>query len=105
MRPTPSPYQWRLLSLEGAIFHFLFSFFLSVHDVRIVFPNLYPMILHYFRGGYMTLEQKILELTAEDGPNVPLRTLAIYCGTSHTTLSRFAHGKLAISEKMREQIE
>lgn len=53
----------------------------------------------------MTLEQKILELTAEDGPNVPLRTLAIYCGTSHTTLSRFAHGKLAISEKMREQIE
>lgn len=53
----------------------------------------------------MTLEQKILELTAEDGPNIPLRTLAIYCGTSHTTLSRFAHGKLAISEKMREQIE
>ncbi len=53
----------------------------------------------------MTLEQKILELTAEDGPNIPLRTLAIYCGTSHTTLSRFAHGKLGLSDKMREQIE
>lgn len=53
----------------------------------------------------MTLENKIKELTMEDGPNVPLRTLALYCGTTHSTLGRFARGQLGISEKMRAQIE
>lgn len=53
----------------------------------------------------MTLEDKIKELTAEDGPNIPLRTLAIYCGTTHSTLSRFSKGQVGISDKMRMQIE
>lgn len=53
----------------------------------------------------MTLEEKIKELTAEDGPNIPLRTLAIYCGTTHSTLGRFSRGQLGISESMRAQIE
>ena len=53
----------------------------------------------------MTLEQKIMDLTAEDGPNIPLRTLAIYCGTTHSTLGRFARGEYRISDKLRAQIE
>ena len=29
---------------------------------------------------------RLLELNAPDGPNIPMTTLALYCGTSHTTL-------------------
>lgn len=53
----------------------------------------------------MSLENRLKELVAEDGPNIPLRTLAIYCGTTHSTLSRFMRGQLGISEQMRAQIE
>lgn len=53
----------------------------------------------------MTLEQKLLELMAEDGPNIPMRTLAIYCGVNQSTISRFVRGQLGVSEATRAQIE
>jgi len=30
----------------------------------------------------LTLQQKLIELNANDGPNIPQRTLAVYCGVS-----------------------
>lgn len=53
----------------------------------------------------MTTQQKLLELTAEDGPNVPMQTLAIYCGTSSPTLSLYVRGKRNISQDLEKQIE
>ena len=52
----------------------------------------------------MSLENTIIELTDQEGPNIPLRTLAIYCGVSHSTLSLFKNGKIKISEQLRAQI-
>ena len=52
----------------------------------------------------MTLAEIINELTAEDGPNIPLRTLAIYCGVAHSTLSQYKNGKAGISEALEKQV-
>lgn len=53
----------------------------------------------------MSLEQVIIDLTDQEGPNIPLRTLAIYCGVAHSTLSQFKNGKQKISAELRGQIE
>ena len=53
----------------------------------------------------MTLKEKIIELTAEDGPNIPLRTIALYCGTSQPTLTLYIQGKRQISQQLEAQIE
>lgn len=52
----------------------------------------------------MTLDEAIKELTAEDGPNIPLRTLAIYCGTTHPTLSRYARYRKGMSKRLKQQV-
>lgn len=52
----------------------------------------------------MDLKQKLIEITAEDGPNIPLRTVAIYCGVSHATLSKFIHGKINMSPELQQQV-
>ena len=53
----------------------------------------------------MTLQEKLKELTAEDGPNVPARTIALYCGTSSTTIIQFKNGKVKVSEQLQQQIQ
>ena len=45
----------------------------------------------------MTLREKLLELNAQDGPNISLRTLAIYCGTTQPTLSMYIKGTRGLS--------
>lgn len=52
----------------------------------------------------MSLVQAIIDLTDQEGPNIPLRTLAIYCGVSHSTLSQYKNGKLRLSEDTEKQI-
>ena len=53
----------------------------------------------------MDLKTQIKTLTAEDGPNIPLRTLAIYCGVSHSTLSKWLNGKSNMTEELQEQVK
>ena len=53
----------------------------------------------------MKLKDQIKYLNSPDGPNISLRTLAVYCGVSHTTLSRWVNGTSGISNDLRAQIQ
>lgn len=53
----------------------------------------------------MTLKEKIQELVAEDGPNIPARTLAIYCGISPTMIGMYLRGERNLSEEKQKQVE
>lgn len=53
----------------------------------------------------MSLQSKLKAINAEDGPNITLRTIAVYCGTSAATLSKYMNGKLNISDRLHAQIE
>ena len=71
--------------------------------MRIEILNPTPFLTLLFQGDFkMELRQKLLELTAEDGPNIPARTLAIYCGVSSTTLIQYKNGKVGLSKTLYE---
>ena len=53
----------------------------------------------------MNIIEVIRYLTSHDGPNIPLRTLAIYCGLTHPTLSYYLHGKGQPRDDTRKQME
>ena len=40
----------------------------------------------------MNIIEIIRYLNSADGPNIPLRTLAAYCGTDHGSLSMYLNG-------------
>jgi len=48
----------------------------------------------------LNLKSQLKYLTDEDGPNIPLRTLALYCAVSHTTLSKWLNDKINVSEEL-----
>ena len=53
----------------------------------------------------MDLARVMGYLNSEDGPNIPLYTIAAYCGTDASSISRYIHGKQCPREGMREQLE
>ena len=53
----------------------------------------------------MTLKEKLLELMAEDGPNIPMRTLALYCGVSQPMLSLYVRDKANFSPEKEAQVQ
>ena len=52
----------------------------------------------------MSLQNILLELTDPDGPNIPQRTLAIYCGVGQSQLNRFMKSGSGISEEKQAQV-
>lgn len=47
----------------------------------------------------MSLQNILLELTDPDGPNIPQRTLAVYCGVGQSQLNRFMKTGSGISSE------
>ena len=52
----------------------------------------------------MSLQNILLELTDPDGPNIPQRTLAVYCGVGQSQLNRFMKTGSGISSEKQVQI-
>lgn len=52
----------------------------------------------------LSLQKVLLELTDLDGPNIPQRTLAIYCGIGQSQLNRFMKTGSGISEEKQAQV-
>lgn len=48
----------------------------------------------------MEVVEVLRYMNSADGPNIPLRTLAAYCGCSHNVLSEYLNGKYNPSAKM-----
>ena len=44
-------------------------------------------------------------LNSADGPNIPLRTLGVYCGVAHTAICAYLNGKAKPKEDTRKQLE
>ena len=42
------------------------------------------------------------ELNAEDGPNIPQRTLSAYCGIDQSSISKYIHGAKVVSKEKEE---
>lgn len=53
----------------------------------------------------MTLQEKLRELNDNDGPNIPQRTLAVYCGVTQPQLNAFMKKGTGISEERRQLME
>ena len=53
----------------------------------------------------MTLQQMLLELTDPEGPNIPQRTLAVYCGIGQSQLNRFMKTGSGMSVDRQKQVE
>lgn len=52
----------------------------------------------------MSLQKVLLELTDPDGPNIPQRTLAVYCGIGQSQLNRFMKLGNGIGAQKQQQI-
>lgn len=53
----------------------------------------------------MTLREKLKELNASDGPNIPQRTLAAYTGMYQPALCKFMQGKKELTDETQKKIE
>ena len=53
----------------------------------------------------MTLQEKLMELNASDGPNIPQRTLAVYCGISQSAVCRIIKGEKCIDDERAQEVE
>ena len=47
----------------------------------------------------MDVVDKLQYLNSEDGPNIPMRTLAIYCGVSCGQICKYINRKNKLSEE------
>lgn len=52
----------------------------------------------------MSLQNILLDLNANDGPNIPQRTLAVYCGITQPQLNQFMKTGSGISEEKQAQV-
>ena len=53
----------------------------------------------------MDIIETIRYLNSDDGPHMPLRAIAPYCGIDHCTLSGYLTGKFKPKEETRKQME
>lgn len=53
----------------------------------------------------MSVVDKLQYLNSADGPNIPMRTLAVYCGISAASVCNYINGKQKMDKEMERQIE
>lgn len=50
----------------------------------------------------MGLREILRELNAEDGPNIPQRTLSVYCGIDQSVISKYIRGRNVVGKEKEE---